>query len=65
MKPSTEKDPRFGSINRDCREGERIVLSSDGVKIGHIDVVHVPHDGKIRLCLYMAKDIRVTREAKQ
>jgi hypothetical protein len=62
-KPAPARDPRFGSVARTCREGDRIHLERDGERLGYLEVVRVPHDAKIRLCLCLDRDIRIVRDA--
>jgi hypothetical protein len=59
------KDPRFGTVSRECRAGERMRISRDGVELGVVEVVHVPFDGKVRIDFTFDKSIRLIREVVQ
>jgi hypothetical protein len=62
MTKPNEQPTGFGTVSRDCREGERMMFIKDGNEIGYVEVVHVPNNAKIRLCFCMDRAIKLRRQ---
>ena len=52
-------EPR-GTVIRSMREGDTVVLEIDGVEIGRVEIVGVPHDSKIRVAFSFVRRVRIS-----
>lgn len=59
---SKQQTPKkFGNVIRQMYQGDQIILSIDGERIGTVELLRVPHDQKVKIAFAFDQSVRIDR----